>query len=875
MDNQQLIERHIIQWRQQLRKQKNLEDGVIAELEDHLRQSIERLQTQGCSAEDACKKAIEELGTPADINEEEHSVQFRYNGSYWPLLGSYFLIALRNIRHRKFIASINVLGLTLGVAVSLLLGVYAYDIITYDQFHENADDIYFLYRTRPTPEGGQIDVSDTWPPLAEEVQKAIPGVKNISRIIFGGQTTIRYNGQDFSERMAFGEQGMFKMFSFPLVRGHKAQVFANPRSVVISQNMAERLFGDADPIGKTIELQLATPVSYEVTGVFGEFPFNSSFNFNMLVNMESRRQQWIADGDYGWVSSFVLSFLQLENGKDPATLKTQFPQLVEKFVTPSERGTLELMPLADYYDFNTGQQQYGYFLEYISFGLLLIAFFNFANLNAAQSLGRFKEVAVRKTFGAGGKDLVLQFTGETTFLFAVGSILGIALAFILLPYFIDLFGQQMSLAFLFEPMPLVSLLAGIIGLGLVAGIYPTLTLSKLKAGEVMHGSTSLKRSGFDPKNILVTCQFAIAVMLVSAVLIMYQQINFMKTADMNFDPDNVLIINARSGEGEENEQRWAAFRNSLEAVPGVKSVSASNSAPGRYSGSFVLVQSEDARDRAPLDWRFVSVDDKYFATMDIDFVQGRDFDIDMRSDQRKSVINQAAMKQLGWASVEGHKLMFPDSDEGFEVIGVVKDFNFRSLANAVEPVIHVFRGRNSNRYNMLLVRLNAAGLSETMAQIESAWKGFDANHPIDYTFVDQQFQNLYETEERIGSMTLYATFMAILVAVLGILGLASFTVAQRMKEMAIRKVLGASVQQLLMILLKQTTLLFLASLLIAVPLNYYVMNDWLEGFAFRINLGPFAYLLAAGIVMVTSWVVLGSYALKSLKTNPARTLRSE
>ncbi|WP_416865068.1 MAG: ABC transporter permease [Imperialibacter sp.] len=875
MDNQQLIERHITQWRQQLRKQKNLEDGVIAELEDHLRQSIERLQTQGSSAEEACKKAIEELGTPADISEEEHSVQFRYNGSYWPLLGSYFLIALRNIRHRKFIASINVLGLTLGVAVSLLLGVYAYDIITYDQFHENTEDIYFLYRTRLTPEGGKMDVSDTWAPLAEEVQKAFPSVSSIGRFVFAGETTIRHGEQEYSEGVTFSEQGMFDMFSFPMLHGDKGRVFENPRSVVISSEVAKRIFGDEDPLGKTIEVAFNEPITYEVTGVLDKIPFNSSFDFDIVINLESRRQQWTELGYFGWDASFMFSFIQLRNGQNPKALVEQFPQLVEKFVTPSERGTLELMPLADYYDFNTGQQQYGYFLGYISIGLLLIAFFNFANLNAAQSLGRFKEVAVRKTFGAGGKDLVLQFTGETTFLFAVGSILGIALAFILLPYFIDLFGQQMSLAFLFEPLPLVSLLAGIIGLGLIAGIYPTLTLSKLKAGEVMHGSTSLKRSGFDPKNILVTCQFAIAVMLVSAVLIMYQQINFMKTADMNFDPDNVLIINARSGEGEENEQRWAAFRNSLEAVPGVKSVSASNSAPGRYRGSFVLVQSEDARDRAPLDWRFVGVDDKYFSTMDIEFVEGRDFDIDMRSDQRKSVINQAAMKQLGWASVEGHKLMFPDSDEGFEVIGVVKDFNFSSLANAVEPVIHVFRGRNSNRYNMLLVRLNAVGLSETMAQIEDAWKGFEANHPIDYTFVDQQFQNLYETEERIGSMTLYATFMAILVAVLGILGLASFTVAQRMKEMAIRKVLGASVKQLLMILLKQTTLLLLASLLIAVPLNYYVMNDWLEGFAFRINLGPFAYLLAAGIVMVTSWVVLGSYALKSLKTNPASTLRSE
>jgi len=875
MDNQKVIETQIAEWKRRLRKQQNLEDGVIEELEDHLRQSIEHFVTAGHSPAEACEKAIAELGSPVDISEEEHAVQFRYNSSYLPLLGSYFLIALRNIRHRKFIASINVLGLTLGIAVSLLLGVYAYDIITYDQFHENADNIYFLYRTRPTPEGGQLDVNDTWPPLAEEVQKAIPGIQHIARVIFAGQTAVVYNGEEFSERMAFGEQGMFNMFSFPLVKGQRETVFTNPRSVVISSDMAGRLFGDADPIGKTIELQLDNPVSYEVTGVFGDFPFNSSFNFNMVVNMESRRQHWMETGDYGWQSSFVLSFLQLEEGKKPADVEPQFPQIVEKFIVPSERGTLELLPLAEFYDFNTGQQQYGYFLGYIALGLLLIAFFNFTNLNAAQSIVRFREVGVRKTFGAGRTDLIIQFTGETTFLFTIGSLLGITLAFVLLPYFVDLFEQQMSLSFLFEPGMLAGLLVGIILLGVISGIYPTFTLSRLRAGDIMHGISTPKKAGFDPKNILVACQFAIALTLVSAVLIMYGQISYMKSADMNFDADNVMVINARAGSDDDGQQRWESFRNALETLPGVQSVSASNCAPGYYRGSFTLVQSDDARERAPLDWRYVNVDDQYFPTMGIEVATGRNFDNSLASDQRKAIINEAALRQLGWTSTEGHKLMFPDTDDGLEVVGVVKDFNFLSLANAVEPVIHIFRGRNSNRYNLLLVRLNPANVRETIPQIEDAWNSFDATHPIDYTFVDQNFKELYQTEERIGAMTLYATFMAIFVAVLGILGLASFTVIQRMKEMAIRKVLGASVRQLLFLMLKQTTILLLIGLLIAVPFNYYIMNDWLQSFAFRISIGPGIYLLAAFIVLVTSWLVSGSYALKALKTNPAKTLRNE
>lgn len=875
MDNHQIIESRIGQWRRQLRKQQNLEDGVIAELEDHLRQSIDRLVQNGVPADAACTKAIEELGSPAEIDREEHTVQARYKGSYWPLITSYLLMAMRTVRRRKFISAINVLGLTLAIAVSLLLGVYAYQVITYDQFHENADDIYFLYRTRPTPEGGQLDVSDTWPPLAEEVQKAFPAVKEIARFFVAGQVLVRYERKEFRENFSFSEQGLFNMFSFPLQGGERSRVFAEPRSVVISSEMAERLFGDEDPVGKTIELQLDQPVSYEITGVFADIPFNSSFNFNMLVNLESRRQFWIENGVFGWDGSFMQSFVQLHDGQNPEDLEAQFPRIVETFITPSERGTLELLPLAEYYDFNTGQQQYGYFLGYVALGLLLIAFFNFANLNAAQSIARAKEVAVRKTFGAGSSDLVVQFIGETTLLFVLASVLGVGLAFLLLPFFVEMFGQQMSLQFIFEPLLLAVLLGGMLLLGCLAGIYPTLNLSKLKAGDVMHGQLSIRRQRFDPKNILVSCQFAIAVVLVSAVLIMYQQISFMKNADMNFDPDNVLVINARPGQGADSQQQWTALKNSLEALPGVAAVSASNSAPGRYSGNFTLVQPDDGRHRAPLDWRYARVDDRYFSTMGIELIQGRNFDPDRASDEGKVIINETALKQLGWSSVENRKLMFPDTDEGLEVIGVVEDFNFNSLANEIEPLMHVYASRNYPRFSMLLVRLHPSGVSETISKIEESWRAFDPQHPIDYTFIDQQFQTLYETEERIGSMTLYATFMAIFVAVLGILGLASFTVIQRMKEMAIRKVLGASLPQLLLLLLKQTTVLLLISLVAAIPLNYYVMSDWLEGFASRITLGPLSYLLAVLIVMAASWLVLGGYALKALKTNPARTLRNE
>lgn len=789
---------------------------------------------------------------------------------------SYLKIAFRNLKRQKLIAFINILGLSLGVAVSILLGVNSWGIITYDQFHENADNIYYLYRTRPTPEGGQINVPDTWAPLVEEVKKEFPTVTEGTRFA-GGGAMIRYNEQEFGEGLMFSDQGLFNMFSYPLASGNTETAFENPYSVVLSQELAGRLLGDEDPMGKTVQIRLGGEYrDFQVTGVLGEIPYNSSFSFNMIVNLESMRQQWTERGLYDWRGSFMLSFLQLRPDQDPEELEARFPALVEKFVPEQERGTLELMPLADYYDFNTGQQQYGFILFYISIGILLIAIINFTNLSAAQSLVRFKEVGVRKVFGAMKRNLITQFIGEAMFTCVFSFLLGIGLAFLLLPKFISLFGQDISIDFIYSLSNLPVILLVILGIATLSGLYPAFILSRLQPSAIFQDSLHAGKRGFDPKNLLVVFQFAMAIMLISAVGIMYQQISYMKGANMNFEANNLIVLYAGSGGTEEGGERVQTLRNSLENMSGVQSVSASNSAPGRYSGSFILVQSDDARDQAPLDWRFVRVDHKYFSTMKIDLVEGRDFDENLATDQGlKAVINEAAKRQLGWENIEGRRLMFPGRDRGIDVIGVVKDFNYQSLANSVEPVIHLYGGTRSLDYEMLLVRLNPQSVGNTMEQIEAAWTTFAPDAPFDYSFLDEDFRRLYETEERVASMMSYAAVLGITVAILGILGLASFSVIQRMKEVAIRKVLGASVVQILVVLFKHFTIMLLISLVIAVPVNYYFIDDWLNGFAFRVNVNLLIYLAAGLLVLVSAWLVLSSYAMKAVRANPANTLRHQ
>ncbi len=869
------LERQISSWKRQLRKQDYLEDGVIEELEDHLREGLERRLTEGMAEETAFDKAVSELGTPVELSRQEGAAQFKYSRSPWPLFVSYFYIALRNIRKKKLISTINVLGLSISVAVTMLLGTYSWNIITYDQYHENSEDIYFLYRTRPLPEGGNLDVSDTWPPMAEEVQNAFPTVKSIARFVFWGDTRIKYGEKELTREMSMGEQGTFDVFSFPLIKGNQDHVFDNPNSIVINQEVAAALFGDEDPMGKTVELMMGEPTSFEVTGVFEKIPFNSSLDLEVLVNMDFRKTLWKERGYWAWNASFMWSFVRLEPGETEENLEAQFPPLVEKFVGEAERGTFELLPIAEYYDYNTQQQEYGYLLGYIAIGLLLIAFFNFTNLNAAQSLTRNKEVSLRKVFGAGKHNLIQQLIGETIFLFLFSSLVGIGLAFLLLPYFIDLFEQQMSLGYLFEPTTAIVILLGILALGLLAGAYPTIRLSRLRAGDAIRGNRAGTRRGFDPKNILVITQFSIAIILLSAVTIMYQQIDFMKTTNKHFNPDNLLTIQAAQGGGEDSPQRLESFQNAVSAITGVESVSATGSVPGRYLPSYVLIQSADAKNKPPFDWLFTSVDANYFPALETEFVEGRNFDPSLGSEEGTVIINEAAYQQLGWASLEGKKLTFPNSETGMEVVGVVRDFNYESLTQKVAPVVHVYRGRAHERYGMLMIRLNGGSIGETLAQIEEAWGNYESNQPFDYSFIDTAFEEAYENEERISTMTGYSAMIAIAVAILGILGLASFTVIERMKEMAIRKVLGASIRQLLFILLKQTTVLMLIGLAVAVPVNYYFMEDWLADFPFRIELNFLVYALATMIVMASSWLVLGSYTLKMVKANPSQTLRDE
>ena len=869
------LEHRIAAWKRQLRKQDYLEDGVIEELEDHLREGIDKLLGQGLEEDAAFDQTVTDLGSPAELSSQEGAAQFRYSRSPWPLLVSYLHIALRNIRKKKLISAINVVGLSLGVAVTILLGTYSWNIITYDQFHENAEDIYFLYRTRALPDGGNLDVQDTWPPMAEEIRKAFPSVNSIARFVFWGEGRIKYGEKELVRGLTIGEQSMFDVFTFPLVQGHEDHVFDHANSIVISQEVAKALFGDEDPLGKTVEIMVGEMTPFEVTGVFDKIPFNSSLDFQVLVNMDFRKTAWTEMGYWDWNASFMWSFVRLAPGETEANLEAQFPPLVEQFVQLSERGTFELLPIAEYYDFNTQQQQYGYLLGYIAMGLLLIAFFNFTNLNAAQSLTRHKEVALRKVFGAGKNHLVQQLIGETLLIFLFSSCLGIGMAFLGLPYFIDLFEQQMSLDYFLRPVPVVTMLLCLLSLGFLAGFYPTLHLSRLRAGEAIHGNRAGMRRGFDPKNILVTIQFSIAIVLLSAVAIMYQQIDHLKTADKQFNPNNLLMIPAAQGDSDDAAQRLESFQNAVTALSGVKSVSATGSAPGRYMGSYVLIQSAHAQNKPPFDWLYSSVDANYFPTLEAEIIEGRNFDPSLGSESGKIIINEAAYRQLGWSSVEGKKLIFPGADFDMEVVGVVRDFNFESLTQAVVPVIHRYRGRTSDRYGMLLVRLEEGGMRETLAQIEEAWSGYASNQPFDYVFTDAEFNDEYENEERISTMTSYSAIIAVVVAMLGILGLASFSVIERMKEMAIRKVLGASIRQLMFILLRQTTLLMLIGLVVAVPVNYFFMEDWLAGFPFRIELNFVVYLMATLLVMATSWVVLGSYTIKMIQANPSQTLRDE
>jgi len=787
------------------------------------------------------------------------------------MIKNYLKIAFRNILKHKAYSFINILGLAGSIAITVLILFYAKSVLTYDQFHEDSDQIYFMYRNRAT-ENGRMDVFDTWYPLVDVAKQEFPSIEEGTRMVSVGNTWVEKSDKRFEQSLTYADSNFFDVFSFPIIEGDPKTALDDMNNVIISNEIAKKFFGNESAIGKTLTFGFST--ERVVTAVLGEIPPNSSYTFDCIAPMnDAMITGWM--GDNHWRGSFCDSFIKLRKDADVEELKSQLNVLMEKYVVEQEQGNFLILPIKDYYDKMTGQAKYANIMLLVALGILLIAIINFTNLATAQSLLRTKEVGVRKVLGANRSRLVSQFMGESIIMSLIALILGGLLAELFLPKFNQLIGMELDI--IYTPLNL----AVIVGIGLLVGIisgsYPAFFISKLQANNIFKGQ---KVSGkMSLRNVLVSLQFVLAITLMSSVGIIMQQINFMKSHDLNFDQDNVMVIPLSIRDFEDPQAalpRVVSFRNELKNIAGVERVTGSSSVPGNYRRSFTLFLPKGKEDMPPLDWQVAVIDHEFFDTYGVNMIEGRSYIQGSQNDfDRGVILNRTALEQIGWESIEGKQLLFPRSREELDIIGVVEDFNVQSLREPVQPLVHYYGGDSARSYRFISVKLNPESRESALAAIADTWDKMDFGQTYEYYFPAERFKDLYETEESIASVLTYAMGFAIIIACLGLYALASFSVMLKTKEIAIRKVLGASISKIIGSFSKKYLLMVLAAAAPAIALSWYGMTNWLQDFAYRIDIGPAVYLIAILGAVTIAFLTVSYHALKAGFTNPVENLKEE
>ena len=792
---------------------------------------------------------------------------------------NYLKIALRNLRRYKGHSFINIFGLSVGIAAAILIFLYARNELSYERFHQQADDISIVYKQRQTALGTRI-LFDTWIPLANELQQDYPEIRQAVRMFTRSRWVIQ-GGRKFEEQVTYADPAVFDVFSFPLVKGTREEALRDRNSIVISEAVARKYFGTDDPLGKTLSVNYRQ--EYIIRGVMADLPPNTTIPVDLLAHFDS-----IIDPDdpelaNNWDGAFLETYLLLESGTSRENLEAKFPALVNKLwgedgPNGAKNHQLRLLPLADIYDHQTNARQYAYILLLVALAILLIASINFMNLATARSLDRAREIGMRKVLGAVRRQLIGQFLGESLLMSMIALLLGIMLAEVIRPLFNDFFELQLTLNYLDNWLALFGLLGLGLGVGLLAGSYPALVLSSFRPVESLKGRRKSDHSGLRLRNVLVIAQFAFSVILILGTVIIWQQIEFMKHRELNFQGDNVVAIPTSISDFQDREaagQRLQALTDELRQTAGISSVASSSGVPGAYINMNTFARPEGWEREEPLRIRVAVTDAHYFDTYEIPFLEGRNFSRDFPADADESIIiNQAAVRAMGWQHAVG-KIVYR-GDTPFTVIGVVRDFNWESLQNEVAPVIHHYRPTESGAHNYISVAMAAGSNVTTMlALLREKWQALDPQRDFEYFFVNERFAGLYRAEERIGTISAAFAIVAIVIACLGLFALASFTVTQRTKEIGIRKTLGASVGGILYLIARSFLALVLSALLIAGPLAYYLMNTWLASYPFRVNIGWEVFAVTTLLTLLIAFLAIGWQTVRAALSDPVKSLRYE
>ncbi len=799
------------------------------------------------------------------------------------MLKNYLNVAVRNLVRHKGYSLINIVGLAIGLAICILIFQYVRMELSYDGFHENADDIYRFVGSFQE-ETGEWDYSALTPiPLGPALADQYPEVIRFSRFL-NRTTVVKSDGRVFNELLLFADADVLSMFSFDMLKGNPGVALNDKHSVVLSEAAAEKYFGDSDPMGKTLSIRGGDDfIDFVVTGVVEKVPHNSTIRFDFLLPYAAMLDNLSPQLTDNWGALTTRTYIQVVKGTSAALLEQKLPVFLETHLRPIfgddlDRARFHLQPLKDihldprisYRLEPTNNPIYLYMLLGIGVFILILACINVTNLAVGQASTRLKEIGTRKIVGAGRKELVKQFLGESIALTVFAMCAAFVLAEVLMPVFNGLANTRLTMDILVNWTILPILLGLILLVSVAAGGYPALYLSRFNPAEIIKGSLRVGKPGVFSRS-LVVLQFSLSIFFIICTLLMSRQLNHMKNMNLGFEDDQVVVINTGTADG---EQALSLLRNELRSEPSIKSIAGAGESLGRVS-TYMATMAECSDMDA--ECHVFRIDQDYLSTLGMELTQGRNLSTDFPADPKHSVlVNQAFVDKFGLQSPLGEKVRVPlrllENNMG-TIVGVVRDFNYLSLHTDVEPaVLHM-----SPKYpvSFIAVKVSPEDLQQTINMLRGTWSKIAPDVPFEYYFLDEDFNRQYATEQRWSSIFGYSSFFAIFIASLGLLGITTLAVGRRTKEIGIRKVLGATVSGLVRLISKEFLLLVLIANLIAWPVAYYAAARWLENYAYRINIGWETFILAGILALLIALITVSFQAVRAALTNPVDALRYE
>ena len=788
---------------------------------------------------------------------------------------NYFKISLRNLVRQKLYSIINIGGLAVGLTSFILIFVYVQHELSYDRFFDNSDRIYRIYQRQVGNVAmGSDYFANTPSKLASVLREEYPMVE-YATALESHSALLSYKENRFLELGLWADQHFFNVFSYPFKYGNPQKALEEPKSIILTESLSLKIFGSEDPVGKTLIHQDGD--AFLVSGVLFDPPENVSIKFSFLINISANRWFMEEIDQPTWNGNSIHTFVVLRQGVDPRDLEKQFPEILKKYRDPE--GYAEY-PFEDKYILQRiaethlqsnvngdiglkGNSLYVFIFSLVAIGVLLLACINYMNLAIARSVKRAREVGLRKVAGAIREQIIGQFLGESILISFLALLLALGLAYLLLPLFGNLMERPLRFDFDGNKLLLPGLLGLVMLVGLISGSYPAFVISSLRPIRVLKGKIEGKLSGFRLQRGLIVGQYAASIVLVVCSFVIFLQLQFVRQKDLGYNKEHVIAIRSQG-----LANKYDVIKNESLAYSDIIAVTASSDLPTNIKSSTIINYGGSAEDDiAVYRWR---VDQDFLKVFGVELIAGRNFD-STNVTENECIINEAAAKALGWTPEEalGNEV---SHDGGKSVIGVVRDFHIHSIHLTIQPLM--IMPVQIGRLGYVNVKVRPENLPQTIAFLEKT-TGRYSEYPFDYQFLDENYDQLYKSEMNLGEIFGFFTVLSVLIASLGLFGQAAFTSAQRTQEIGIRKVLGASTGNLTLLLMKEYLVLVFLAFLISIPIAWYMMHNWLQTFAYRIDLEWWVFALAGLLAMFIANLAIGHQSIKASLMNPVDSLRSE